>query len=56
MESFALFHNAAILGKKAACLCTVSDSFVYTDEELTSQEREQDMDAMIRLALESVIR
>ena len=56
MESFALFHNADILGKKAACLCTVSDSFVYTDKELTSQEREQDMDAMIRLALESVIR
>lgn len=56
MESFALFHNAAILGKKAACLCTVSDSFVYTDEELTSQERQQDLDTMICLGLESATR
>ena len=28
MESFALFHNANALGKRAACLLTISDSFV----------------------------
>ena len=28
MESFALFHNAQVLGKRAACLLTISDSFV----------------------------
>ena len=28
MESFALFLNARVLGKKAACLVTISDSFV----------------------------
>ena len=28
MESFALFHNAKVLGKNAACLLTISDSFV----------------------------
>ncbi len=27
MESFALFHNAKVLGKRAACLLTISDSF-----------------------------
>lgn len=54
MESFALFHNAHILNKKAACICTVSDSFVH-DENLTSQQREQSFDTMMRLALESAI-
>ena len=28
MESFALFHNANVLGKKAACILTISDSFI----------------------------
>ena len=32
MESFALFHNAKVLGKKAACLLTISDSFHQYDE------------------------
>lgn len=55
MESFGLFHNANVCGKKAACLCTVSDSFVYEDEIATPQQREQNFDAMMRLALESAI-
>ena len=54
MESFALFHNAQILNKQAACICTVSDSFVH-DENLTSKQRENSFDAMIKLALESAI-
>ena len=39
MESFALFHNANILGKRAACLLTISDSFV-SHVELTAEERQ----------------
>lgn len=54
MESFALFHNANVLNKKAACLCTVSDSFVH-NENLSSQQREQSFDTMMKLALESAI-
>ena len=54
MESFALFHNANILSKKASCLLTVSNSFV-TNEETTSEEREKSFNTMIKLALESVI-
>lgn len=52
MESFALFHNAKITNKKAACICTVSDSFVY-DEQTTPKQRETAFDTMIKLALES---
>lgn len=51
MESFALFANAKNLGKKAACLLTVSDSFV-THEVTTSAEREKNFTKMMELALE----
>lgn len=54
MESFALFHNANVLNKKSACICTVSDSFVYNDK-LSSQQREVGFDTMIKLALEAAI-
>ena len=53
MESFALFHNANILGKKAACLLTISDSLV-THKETTSEERQNSFKEMIELALKSI--
>ena len=53
MESFALFHNAALLGKKAACLLTISDSFV-TGEESSAKERQEAFSEMIEVALETV--
>ena len=52
MESFALFHNAKVLGKKAASLVTISDSFV-TKEETTAEERQNSFTNMIRIALEA---
>ena len=54
MESFALFHNANMLGKRAACLLTISDSFV-NHEELTAEERQKSFRDMMVLALESAI-
>lgn len=53
MESFALFHNANALNKKAACLLTVSDSLV-TKEETTSEEREKAFTKMVEIALNSI--
>ncbi|MGM5631931.1 purine-nucleoside phosphorylase [Apibacter raozihei] len=52
MESFALFHNANVLGKHAACLLTISDSFI-TKEEISSEARQTSFDQMMHLALES---
>lgn len=49
MESFALFHNAKVLGKKASCLLTISDSFV-THEQTTSEERETAFTKMMKVA------
>lgn len=51
MESFALFHNAEVLGKQAACLLTISDSLV-TKAETTAQERETAFTNMMKIALE----
>lgn len=51
MESFALFHNANVLGKKAACLLTVSDNLA-THELTTSEERQNAFTNMIKIALE----
>ena len=53
MESFALFHNANVLGKKAACILTISDNLV-THEETTPEERQNSFRQMMELALESV--
>lgn len=54
MESFALFHNANMLGKRATCLLTISDSFI-THVELSSEDRQNSFTNMMKLALESAI-
>ncbi|MFP4478161.1 MAG: purine-nucleoside phosphorylase [Candidatus Izemoplasmatales bacterium] len=51
MESFALFHNANITGKNAACLLTVSDSLV-TSASTTPEERQTAFTNMMKIALE----
>jgi purine-nucleoside phosphorylase len=55
MEAFALFYNAKLLNKKAACLLSVVDSH-YFKEQIGSEEREKSLDEMIKLALKSAIK
>lgn len=50
MESFGLFHNAAVTGKNAACLLTISDVF-YSREMTTPGEREKSFTSMMEVAL-----
>ena len=50
MESFALFANANYLGKKAACLLTVSDNIV-THELTSAEERQNSFTRMMEIAL-----
>ena len=52
MESAALYCNAARAGKKALCICTVSDSFVYPEENTTAEERQTSFTKMMEIALE----
>lgn len=55
MESFALFHNANMSKKRAACILTISDSFC-SHVELSAEERQNSFTAMMRLALETAIK
>ena len=51
MESAALYCNAARAGKKALCICTVSDSFIYPEENTTAEERQISFTKMMEIAL-----
>lgn len=51
MESAALYCNAARAGKKALCICTVSDSFIYPEENATAEERQNTFTKMMEIAL-----
>lgn len=55
MESFALFHNAGVLGKNAACILTISDSFV-SSQVTTAEERQKSFTDMMEIALNSAIK
>ena len=52
MESYALYCNAAKLGKKALCLLTVTDSFVNKTRKATSEERVIGLTKMVELAID----
>ena len=51
MESAALYLNAARAGKKALCICTISDHLL-TGEALDSEQRQNSFHEMMELALE----
>ena len=54
MESFALFHNARVLGKNAACILTISDSFV-APEVTTPEQRQKNFTDMMKIALGTIL-
>lgn len=54
METFALFHIADSFGKESAAILTVVDS-KYKEAFLTPEQRETSLDAMITLALDSIV-
>ncbi len=51
MESAALYCNAARAGKKALCICTVSDSFITPELNISADERRTSFTKMIEVAL-----
>lgn len=54
MEAYALYTNAKEFNKKALTILTVTDHFI-TKEVLSSDERERNIDAMVVLALETIM-
>ncbi|MFN8243264.1 MAG: purine-nucleoside phosphorylase [Ferruginibacter sp.] len=55
MEAFALFANARYLNKMAATILTISD-VIPTHESMSADQRQSSLDAMAKLALESVVK
>ena len=49
MEAAALYANAACAGKRALCMCTISDN-IGTGEHLTSEQRQLSMTNMMDVA------
>lgn len=54
MEAAALFMNAAVAGKRAAAVFTISDSLI-TGEKTTAEERQNSFTDMMKLALETTL-
>ena len=54
MEAFGLFYIAKKLGREASCLMTVVDS-LYDKRSLSSKDREESLNNMIEMALDSII-
>lgn len=53
MEAFSLFYNAKKLNKNASCLMTIVDS-MFKNAHATSEERENGLNRMIEIALDSI--
>ena len=54
MEAAALYMNAARYGKRALCICTISDH-VLTGVETSSDERERSFTTMMKVALDVAV-
>lgn len=55
METFGLFQTAKLLNKKATAIFTVSNSFCF-EKELTSEEREKNLNNMIEIVLNTSLK
>jgi len=50
MEAAALYTNAAIAGKNALCICTISDT-LFTGKAMSAEERQTSFTQMMEVAL-----
>ena len=55
MEAFALFHIANHFNREASCILTAVDS-KFSDVVLSGEDRQNSLNEMITLALESIIK
>ena len=55
MESVALYTNAALAGKRALCICTISDHIYRPEENLPAEERQTSFTQMMEIALDTAV-
>ena len=56
MESAALYANAAIAGKRALCICTISDHIYRPQDNLSAEERQSSFTQMMEIALDTAVK
>ncbi|MGX8692540.1 MAG: purine-nucleoside phosphorylase [Clostridia bacterium] len=56
MESVALYTNAAYAGKRALCLCTISDHIYRPEENLSAEARQNSFTQMMEVALDTAVK
>ncbi len=56
MESVALYTNAAYAGKRALCLCTISDHIYRPEENLSAEDRQNSFTQMMEVALDTAVK
>ena len=55
MEAAGLYANAAYAGKRALCICTISDH-LYKEEALSADERQTSFNQMMEIALDTAVK
>ena len=56
MESAALYANAAYAGKRALCICTISDHIYRPEDNLPAEERQNSFTQMMEIALDTAVK
>lgn len=55
MEAASLYANAAYAGKRALCICTISDH-IYRPESLSAEQRQTSFTQMMEIALDTAVK
>ncbi len=55
MEAAGLYANAAYAGKRALCICTISDHIYRPEDNLPSDERQTSFTQMMEIALDTAV-
>ena len=53
MEAAGLYANAAYAGKRALCICTISDHIYRPEDNLSADERQNSFTQMMEVALDT---
>ena len=56
MESASLYTNAAYAGKRALCICTISDHLYRPEENLPAEDRQNSFTQMMEIALDTAVK
>ena len=55
MEAAGLYANAAYAGKRALCICTISDHIYRPEDNLPAEERQSSFTQMMEVALDTAV-